>query len=62
MEIKKTTRSTANLIFLYEIKLHKFTWSLYPKDLLSSTYNLIHVHDSATSNCSSEYASAWLKG
>ena len=32
-----------NLNPLYEIKLHKFTWSFYPKDLLSSTYNLIHI-------------------
>ena len=33
----------ANLNPLYEIKLHRLTWPLYPKDLLSNTYNLIHV-------------------
>ena len=35
-----------NLNPLYEIKLHKFTSPLYPKDL-------IHVHDATTFNCSS---------
>ena len=33
---------------LFEIKSHRFTWPLYPKDLLSSTYNLIH---DATTTC-----------
>ena len=42
-----------NLNPLYQIKLHKFTWLLYPKDLLSNTYNLIHVCDTITFNCSS---------
>ena len=37
-----------NLNQLFEIKLHKFTWPLYPKDLLSNTYNFIHVHDATT--------------
>ena len=33
MEIKKTTRfKTTNLNPLYEMKLHRFTWPLYPKD------------------------------
>ena len=41
-----------NLNPLYEIKLHKFTWSFYPKNLLSNTYNLIHVHHATTFNCS----------
>ena len=36
---------TSNLQSLFEIKVYKFTWSLYPKDLLSNTYTLIHVHD-----------------
>ena len=52
----------ANLNPLYEIKLHKFTWLLYPKDLLSSTYNLIYTHEAATSYCSSEYALVSLNG
>ena len=41
-----------NLNPLFEIKLHKFTWPLYPKDFLSSTYNLIHVWDTITPCCS----------
>ena len=41
-----------NLNPLFKIKLHKFTWLLYPKDLLFNTYNLIHVCDVATSCCS----------
>ena len=41
-----------NLNPLFEIKLHKFTWSFYPKDLLSSTYNSIHIHDVTTPCCS----------
>ena len=44
-------RST-NINPLFKIKLHKFTWPLYPKDLLSSTYNLIHVCDTTTPCCS----------
>ena len=60
---KKIIRlKTANLNPLYEIKLHRFTWSFYPKEyLLSSSYNLINVHDAKTSDCSSEYTSASLK-
>ena len=38
---------------LYKIKLYKFTWLFYPKDSLSSTYNLIHVYNATTFNCSS---------
>ena len=53
---------TVNLNPLYEIKLHKFTWPLYPRDLLPSTYNLIHIYNETTSNCFSEYASTLLKG
>ena len=41
-----------NLNPLYEIKLHRFTPSLYLKDLLFGTYNLIHVYDATTFNCS----------
>ena len=53
MEIKKPQGlRPINLNPLYKIKLHTFTWSLYPKDLLSSTYNLIHICDATTSNCS----------
>ena len=37
---------------LFEIKFYKFTWSLYPKDLLSNTYDLIHIHDTTTPCCS----------
>ena len=60
---KKTKRSkTTNLNLLYEIKLHKFTLLFYPKDLLSSTYNLIHVRDATTSYCSNEYTLASLNG
>ena len=47
---------------LYEIKLHKFVWPFYPKDLLLNIYNLIHAHDIATSNFSSEYTSISLNG
>ena len=46
---------TTNLNPPYEIKLHRFTWPLYPKDLLFNTYNLIHVCDVATFDCSNEY-------
>ena len=35
--------SPSNLNPLFKIKLHKFTWPLYPKDLLSKTYNFIHI-------------------
>ena len=38
-----------NLNPLFEIKLHRFTWPLYLKDLLSTTCNLIYVHDIVTS-------------
>ena len=47
---------TTNQNPLYEIKFHKFTWQLYPKDLLSNTYNLIHVRDTTTFNFLSEYS------
>ena len=40
-----------NLNLLYEIKLHRFIWLLYPKDLFFSTYNLIHVCDTVTLDC-----------
>ena len=62
MEIKKPRglRPT-NLNPLYEIKLHRFTWLFYPKELLFNTYNLNHIHDVATSNCSNEYSSALSK-
>ena len=53
---------TANLNPLYEIKLYKFVWSIYPKDLLSSTYNLIHVCDIITFDYSDEYTLTSLKG
>ena len=36
---------------LFKIKSHRFTWSFYPKDLLSSTNNLIHVHKAAITYC-----------
>ena len=42
-----------NLNPLYEIKLHIFTYPFYPKNLLSSTYNLIHVRNATTFDCSS---------
>ena len=51
---KKSQRlRPTNLNPLYEIKLHRLTWSLYPKDLLSSIYDLIHVRDTTTLDCSS---------
>ena len=46
----------------FEIKSHKFTYPLYPKDLLSSTYNLIHVCDAATTYCSLVNPQVLLKG
>ena len=53
MEIKKTMRfKIANINPLFKIKLHKFTWSFFPKDSLSYTYNLIHVHNTTTFCCS----------
>ena len=59
---KKAIRSkTINLNPLYEIKLHIFTWLLYLKDLLSNTYNLIHVRDTAIFDYSCEYTSALLR-
>ena len=53
---------TTNLNPIYEIKLHIFIWLLYPKDLLSSTYNLIHIRDVTTFDYSNEYTLALLKG
>ena len=53
---------TSNLNSLYEIMSHRFTWLRYPKDLLSKTYNLIHVCNAIISNYSNEYTSASLKG
>ena len=41
-----------NLNLLFELKLYRFTWPLYPKDLLYNTYNLIHVCDTTTLYCS----------
>ena len=41
-----------NLNPLFEINLHKFTWSFYPNDLLSNTYNLSHVYNATTTCCS----------
>ena len=50
---KKTTRfKTYQLNPLFEIKLHRFTWTPYPKDLLFNTYNLIHFRDATTLFCS----------
>ena len=61
-EDKKTIRSsTVNLNPLYKIKLHRFTWLLYLKDLLSNTYNLIHVRDTTISDYSCEYTSTLLR-
>ena len=37
-----------NLNLLFKVKLHRFNWMLYPKDLLYNTYNLIHVRDATT--------------
>ena len=37
---------------LFKIKSHRFTWPLYPKDLLFSTYNLIDIRDATTACCS----------
>lgn len=55
---KKTIRSkTVNPNPLFEIKLYRFTLALYPKDLLSNTYKLIHIRNVVTFNCSSEYTS-----
>ena len=47
---------------LFEIKLHRFTWLFYPKNLLFNTYNLIHIHDVATSYCSLVDSFATSKG
>ena len=41
-----------NLNLLFEIKLHRFTWLFYLKDLLFNTYNSIHVHNTTTLYCS----------
>ena len=51
-----------NLNPLFEIKLHRFTWLFYPKNLLFNTYNLIHIHDVATSYCSLVDSFATSKG
>lgn len=40
-----------NLNPLYEIKLYKFIWSFYPKNLLFSTFNLIHIRNATTLDC-----------
>ena len=47
---------------LFEIKSHRFTWSFYPKNLLSNTYNLIHVRDVSTTRCSLVDSSIPSKG
>ena len=49
---KPRGRRNINLNPLCKIKLHRFSWLFYPKNLLSSTYNLIHVHDVASLDCS----------
>lgn len=55
---KKTIRSkTVNLNPLFEIKLYRFTLALYPEDLPSNTYKLIHICNAVNFNCSSEYTS-----
>ena len=51
MEIKNWGLRLTNLNLLCETKLHIFTWSLYPKVILYSTYNLIHVFNLPTFNC-----------
>ena len=48
---KSRSLRPTNLNPQYEIKLHIFTWPLYPKDLFSSTYNLIYVYDETTLDC-----------
>ena len=59
---KKIMKSkVANLNTPYEIKLHRCTNPLYPKDLFSNTYNSIHIRDATTSYCSCEYTSTSLK-
>ena len=52
----------SNLNPLFEIKLHRFIWWLYPKDLVSNTYNLIHVCNVGTPYCSLVDPSAASKG
>ena len=49
---KKQGLRPTNLKPLLEIKLHRFTWSFNHKDLLSNTYNLIHICDATTLCCS----------
>ena len=51
---KKTPQGLrpTNLNSLFKIKLHRFTLSFYPKDLLSNTDNLIHICDVAIPCCS----------
>ena len=51
-----------NLNPFFKIKLHRFTWPLFTKDLLSSTYNLIYVRDPMTSCCSLVYPLVTSKG
>ena len=36
---------------LFEVKSHRFTLPFYPKNLLSSIYNLIHIHNVTTTCC-----------
>ena len=51
-----------NLNPLFEVKLHRFTWTFYPKDLLYNTYNLIHVRDATIPYCSIVNPSVSQKG
>ena len=51
-----------NLNPLCEIKLYKITWPFCPKDLLYSTYNLIHVRDIVIPCCSLVDPSIHSKG
>ena len=41
-----------NLNPLFKIKLHRFTWPFYPKELLFNAYNLIYVYDAIIHYCS----------
>ena len=51
MKIKKSRGLRPfNINPLFEIKLYKFTLSIYPKDLLFNTYDLIHIHIHDTTN------------
>ena len=51
-----------NLNPLFKVKLHGFTWLFFSKDLLSNTYNLIHIRDTTKSCCSIVDPSTTLKG